>query len=333
MNGNRAIPISPPGLASFPRIDTRSPSEACAYVARNYSGLQLFEPRGPLEEFRFAANMLALDDFRISAGVMTPLLVGGTMQNLARLSILTEGRMEVSEPGIGRVELGPGDGFFAGERPTFHYTTTTLSFGVAFELDRLRQRLVDWTGGRRLDIGPKHLVLSDHMQGHAELVRVMRAVFNFIDGLGSISPSRIGLIGIDEMVMRTIALSYVPGFAEAMEQPVLKAGARHVERAKDYIDAHVLEPVRVSDVARHLGLSVRALQLAFRAELGTSPKGYLRQRRLDAARDRLAYGSPDDSVTRVATDCGFLHLGEFAHAFRRRFGITPSALLREAQQR
>ncbi len=328
-----AAGIAPPGLARFPAIDTHSPSEARAYIARNYSGLEFFESRVPLRDFHFAANMLALDDFRVSAGVTTPLLVGGTMQNLARLSILVQGRMEVSEPGIGQIELRSGDAFFAGEQPTFNYAATTQSFGVAFELNRLRQRLVDWTGGRRLDIGPKHLVLSDRTQPHAELVRVMRAVFNFIDGLGPIAPSRIGLIGIDEMVMRAVALSYVPGFAEAMEQSVPKAGARHVRRAKDYIDAHVLEPVRVSDIARHLGLSVRALQLAFRNELGTSPKIYLRQRRLDAARDRLARGAAGDNVTRVATDCGFLHLGEFAHAFRRRFGVTPSTILREAQRR
>ena len=50
---------------------------------------------------------------------------------------------------------------------------------------------------------------------------------------------------------------------------------------------------------------------------------FLRARRLDAARARLAMARDDDTITSIATACGFEHLGRFSAQYRQRFGESP----------
>jgi transcriptional regulator GlxA family with amidase domain len=72
------------------------------------------------------------------------------------------------------------------------------------------------------------------------------------------------------------------------------------------------------------------LQLAFRAAGEPSPRAALWSIRLEAANLRLTAPDEAASVSAVALDCGFTHLGRFAIAYRARFGETPSATLRRA---
>jgi transcriptional regulator GlxA family with amidase domain len=46
--------------------------------------------------------------------------------------------------------------------------------------------------------------------------------------------------------------------------------------------------------------------------------------RLRRARDMLASGNPDTSVTAVAYACGFATMGHFAKEYRQTFGELPS---------
>jgi transcriptional regulator GlxA family with amidase domain len=58
---------------------------------------------------------------------------------------------------------------------------------------------------------------------------------------------------------------------------------------------------------------------------------YLRNVRLDRARLRLSdVHAAEASVTAIALECGFGHLGKFAAAYRERFGEQPSETLANA---
>jgi transcriptional regulator GlxA family with amidase domain len=53
---------------------------------------------------------------------------------------------------------------------------------------------------------------------------------------------------------------------------------------------------------------------------------------LAAAHRRLRAAGPADDVTRIATDCGFFHLGRFAVCYRELYGESPSQTLRDARR-
>ncbi|KAB1913222.1 AraC family transcriptional regulator, partial [Micromonospora noduli] len=103
---------------------------------------------------------------------------------------------------------------------------------------------------------------------------------------------------------------------------------RLVRRACALISEHHGEALTVGDVAEALRVSVRTLQDCFRRELQTTPTAYLRACRLDAAHRTLRSAAPGASVTTVALQHGFVHLGRFATEYRTRFGESPSATLR-----
>ena len=101
------------------------------------------------------------------------------------------------------------------------------------------------------------------------------------------------------------------------------AEPRHVRRAAEYLEAHAAQPVRMIDLAAVTGVSVRTLQVGFRTYRGCSPITFLRDRRLALARIRLR-ANPQLTITQIASDCGFEHLGRFSALYRARFGETPS---------
>jgi AraC-like DNA-binding protein len=57
------------------------------------------------------------------------------------------------------------------------------------------------------------------------------------------------------------------------------------------------------------------------------PMRFVTERRLAAAFHRLNHAAPDTSVTRVALELGFGHLGRFAQMYRQVIGESPSQTL------
>jgi AraC-like DNA-binding protein len=102
-----------------------------------------------------------------------------------------------------------------------------------------------------------------------------------------------------------------------------------VRRAIAYLDDHVAEHVTLPDVAEAAHLSVRSVQHVFRRHVGTTPLGYLRDRRLDAVRLELIASDPAvTTVADVARRWGFAHLSRFSQAYHVRFGEYPRTTIR-----
>lgn len=105
--------------------------------------------------------------------------------------------------------------------------------------------------------------------------------------------------------------------------------ARRLRRAVEFVHANADLPLGVSDIAEAAGLTVRGLQLAFRRAFDQTPLHYLREVRLDRARDDLSQGDRSSlEVGEVAARWGFVSGGRFAQHYARRFGERPSDTLR-----
>jgi AraC-like DNA-binding protein len=101
-----------------------------------------------------------------------------------------------------------------------------------------------------------------------------------------------------------------------------------VRRAEAWLEAHVAEPITMEDLAAGVGISLRTIQHAFRRARQCTPRQFLRQRRLELAHQRLREAPIGATVTGIALECGFGHFGDFARAYKERFGESPSATLR-----
>ena len=95
--------------------------------------------------------------------------------------------------------------------------------------------------------------------------------------------------------------------------------------AREYFEKHEGYPVRLAEVCQAVGVSQRALQVAFAEGLGISPMRYLKLRRLQAVRERLMRTSVDEmTVTLAAREAGFVDLSRFSRDYRNLFGHLPS---------
>ncbi|WP_039799342.1 helix-turn-helix transcriptional regulator [Nocardia araoensis] len=102
-----------------------------------------------------------------------------------------------------------------------------------------------------------------------------------------------------------------------------------VRRALAYLESSVRDDISVADIAAASYVTVRALQLAFRRHLDTTPMAYLRRLRLRGAHEQLRDCTPDagHTVTSIAAAWGFAHPGRFANAYRDAYGRAPHTTL------
>ncbi len=100
----------------------------------------------------------------------------------------------------------------------------------------------------------------------------------------------------------------------------------------DFIHTHSHTAFDLADMARFAGISLRTAQSLFATQLGTTISNYLRTHRLDRVRTRLLTDG-DASVTNVALEEGFTHLGEFSRWYARQYGEKPSETLRTGRMR
>ncbi|WP_375738764.1 AraC family transcriptional regulator [Pseudomonas boanensis] len=105
--------------------------------------------------------------------------------------------------------------------------------------------------------------------------------------------------------------------------------AASFERILDFIDNNLKQDISSEALAQQANMSLRSLYALFERHLGTTPKHYIRQKRLERIRAALADPSCNvRNLTELALDYGFLHLGRFSETYRNQFGELPSDTLK-----
>lgn len=106
------------------------------------------------------------------------------------------------------------------------------------------------------------------------------------------------------------------------------------ERLVQYIEENIKCDISTEELAKYANLSLRSLYLLFEKNAKTTPKNFVRQKKLEQVYATLINPtSRVSNVTAVALDYGFTHLGRFSELYKATFGILPSESLRERQNR
>jgi AraC-like DNA-binding protein len=87
-----------------------------------------------------------------------------------------------------------------------------------------------------------------------------------------------------------------------------------------------MSPADVAEVAR---VSYPTLVRAFRKHHDQSPMQFVKQRRMEQVQRELMAANPkQNTVTHLALEFGFHHLGQFSVDYKKTFGESPSETLR-----
>jgi AraC-like DNA-binding protein len=103
-----------------------------------------------------------------------------------------------------------------------------------------------------------------------------------------------------------------------------------VSRAVRWLAEHYDQPIRIADLAGHVGVSVPTLNRHFRAVTAMSPLQYQKQLRLQRARVELL-AAPGD-VAAVGYAVGYDSPSQFSREYRRLFGEPPGRDMHRIQE-
>ena len=96
--------------------------------------------------------------------------------------------------------------------------------------------------------------------------------------------------------------------------------------AIEFIESHLGQPIGVTDIAAAAGMSAFHFSRAFRLSTGAPPYAYLLNRRVAAAKLRLA--EPSGTLATIASECGFTSASQFSRMFKSATGFSPSSFRR-----
>lgn len=247
-----------------------------------------------------------------------------------------------------------GNGFWRLERDVFENPTgesllylpqaplrleNDLTGGVSLNFDpsRLLSTALTMAGPEGLSVEqlavfgqPRRLLLRDR-----RLTHLIQGVYGYLMTLDQVSQAGmadLSMVRLDDLLIRMTVLLLLPQLfqqrADNDEAIDAVAARRRLQPLVDWIDAHLDQPIGLSDLEAQVYMSRRNLQYLFRRAHGCTPTQWVRRRRLEKAMQRLRNPQPADTVALIGRSCGFFSPVAFSREFRHLYGCTPSSLLR-----
>lgn len=99
------------------------------------------------------------------------------------------------------------------------------------------------------------------------------------------------------------------------------ASSRQVAEAIDYIYVHIMDRITVNELADAINISPAHLSRIFKQETGISVSEYIRQRKLDMAKNLLRFSDYD--FAEIAFMLSYSSQSHFIQHFRSQLGMTP----------
>lgn len=96
-----------------------------------------------------------------------------------------------------------------------------------------------------------------------------------------------------------------------------------MNKARSVLEASYVSPPTIAELARHIGLNEAKLMHDFKQLFGQTIFDFTQNLRMDEAKRLLE--NTELSITEIAFEVGYEYSSNFTTAFKRRFGITPSA--------
>ncbi|MBQ0733382.1 AraC family transcriptional regulator [Aquimarina celericrescens] len=108
----------------------------------------------------------------------------------------------------------------------------------------------------------------------------------------------------------------------ALPESLSKEDIKKIHNLSGYIIDNISEPLSVSALATRVGLSPKKLQLGFKVLYSKSVNEYVRQLKLEIARDYIK--NTNYSISEIVYNIGFKSRSYFSKIFFERYGILPT---------
>ncbi len=302
-------------------------------MARVISSLNACEPIGESKQFESKASTLLINGMRLLSCVNTPVHVDVGDTDDITLKIAFAGECFST---VGRhkhhwgVSLGA---MFLPATARVDVSTTRSCLMLGLCPDRLAHAARGMFGlpdEQGVDLGLQQERVIPLYQTGIDFETIFRQWCSHIDVYCE-QPLALEQMGMDDILYRNIVMLLLPErfkherFAPT-DNAVRVSSKYKLDHLCDYILENLTRRITLSDMERVSGLSARALQYAFLQRYQCTPMHWVRDARLDRARDILTQSEEKLTIRSVAQCLGFAKHSTFSALFAARFGETPSAL-------
>ena len=319
-----------PGAGSRPALTTSDLDEAAAVIGDLYLPVVIEADAGQTLEVRLEALRL----HSMTAGLLT-------CSQDAQIVTAVPDHFHVNLPLNGRVASRAGlDSpvvstpqqamvFMPGKPASISWTegTTQLCLMITrTSIESAMQQLL----GQQLTQSVQFSPVIDLTSGGGATVRAaMNVVLRDLEnGIPADLHPRVGR-HIEGLLVDHLLLGQPHNFSDQLLRPTAVSPSLAIDRAIQLLEASPEEAWSTVSLAGAVHLSVRALQRGFERKTGVPPMRYLQRLRLRGVHDELRRSTPETAtVTTVASRWGFVHMGRFASAYRKKYGESPSVTLR-----
>ncbi len=218
--------------------------------------------------------------------------------------------------------------FSAGFDTQLWFDRAFVQRSVRLDTDKLELQCARWLGHPLEQ--PLRFALRPFSD---ELEQIWQRTLSYlwVSETGGLPLAETAKVAFDEYLLTLLLQHHPHNYSEEITETPASPVPSVVRRAERYITDNADSPITVSDVAAHLGVSLRTLQAGFRQWRNITPNAYLRAARLHLVRNELLHFDGEASVTTVAMRHGFMHMGRFSAYYRESFGESPNITARRGR--
>lgn len=191
--------------------------------------------------------------------------------------------------------------------------------------------LLRWNGSSRHRTLQLHLPAATLSRARDELSDRMQLLRPLPSGVGIIDPLlEQTMLSLASAVRSAAPDLYAEVASELLAvhllggpQPIVSSGGeeRRLKAVEEYLRANLGEPITLKGLAAEAGISRFHLLRLFKHAYGETPLRQLTRLRMERAAVLIRMNQ--DTITRIASLCGYENPSHFATAFRRHHGISP----------
>jgi transcriptional regulator GlxA family with amidase domain len=183
---------------------------------------------------------------------------------------------------------------------------------------------------QRLEFNPQMNLQGGPMGNHYRLIQFL---LDELERENSFLGSPLAVVNYEQSVLTSLLLGQPNTYSTQLSAPASPIASHQVRNVEAFLEGHANHPLDLPTLVRETGYSVNSIYRAFRKYRPYSPMDFLKHVRLKNVRRELLNAPPHLTVTKVATDWGFTHLGRFSAEYKKKFGESPSETSKRAQQK
>lgn len=130
----------------------------------------------------------------------------------------------------------------------------------------------------------------------------------------------------ENFLIKTLLFTQQNNYSDQLHDLNLHKVPKSVSMVKEFIHRFADKDIQASDLIMVSGTSKSTLYREFQLVMHISPMDYLRNFRLEQVHQALQRQQGNFSISRLAMDWGFKHLGRFSQEYREKYGYLPSEI-------